>query len=175
MRRNITLIFVILFSFILQTTVFASLSLGNVCPNLLIIVTATYGFMFGRKYGMTVGFICGLLMDVFYGSTLGFYALVYLYIGFGNGFFHRIFYQEDIKLPLALISASDLIYSLVTYILLFLLRGRFDIFSYAKDLIIPETIYTIFVSVFLYPLILLVNRTKDPSEKRGERKFAKKD
>lgn len=175
MKRNITLAFIVLFSFILQTTVFASLSLGNVCPNLLIICTAAYGFMFGRRYGMVTGFICGLLMDVFYGSTLGFYALVYLYIGFGNGYFHRIFYQEDIKLPLALISTSDLLYSLVTYILLFLLRGRFDFFTYVRELIIPEIIYTIFVAVFLYPMILFLNRTKDPSEKRGERKFAKKD
>ena len=142
---------------------------------MLIIVTASYGFMFGKKYGMVVGFICGLLMDIFYGSVLGFYALIYLYIGAGNGIFNNIFYQDDIKLPLALISASDLIYSFVCYVLLFLLRGRFQFLFYLKDIILPEIVYTIFVTVFLYPCILLLNKTLEDTEKRGDHKLVKKD
>ena len=169
------MILVILFSFILQTTVFQTLSFGGISPNLLIIVTASYGFMFGKKYGMVVGFICGLLMDIFYGSVLGFYALIYLYIGAGNGIFNNIFYQDDIKLPLALISASDLIYSFVCYVLLFLLSGRFHFLFYLKDIILPEIVYTIFVTVFLYPCILLLNKTLEDTEKRGDHKLVKKD
>ena len=130
MKRNIKLAFVIIIAFLLQTTVFSKLSFGGITPNILIIITATYGFMFGRRYGMSVGFICGLLMDIFYGDVLGLYAFIFLYIGFGNGYFHRIFYQEDIKLPLFLILGSDFVYSIVVYVLLFLLRGRFDVLSY---------------------------------------------
>lgn len=160
MKRNIILFFVILTGFVLQTTLFQKLSFGNISPNILIIITASYGFMFGRQYGMVVGFICGLLMDIFYGDVLGFYAIVYLYIGAANGIFHSVFYQEDIKLPLLLITASDLCYSLVCYILLYLLRGRFHFIFYLKNIILPETVYTIFVTVFLYPCILLLNRSK---------------
>lgn len=175
MKRNITLICVILLSFVLQTTVFQSLSFGGISPNLLIIVTASYGFMFGRRYGMVTGFLCGLLMDIFYGNVLGFYALIYLYIGAGNGVFHRVFYQDDIKLPLALITASDFVYSFVCYILLFLLRGRFHFSFYLKEIILPEIVYTIFITVFLYPCILLLNKTVEDTEKRGDHKIAKKD
>lgn len=175
MKRNITLVFVIVVGFVLQTTLFQTLNFGGISPNLLIIVTASYGFMFGKRYGMTVGFVCGLLMDIFYGNFLGFYALIYLYIGAGNGIFRRLFYQEDIKLPLVLISASDLIYSFVCYILLFLLRGRFQFFFYLRSIILPEIVYTIFVSIFLYPCILFLNRAMDDTEKRGDRKIAKKD
>lgn len=175
MKRNITLIFVILFSFVLQTTVFQTLNFGGISPNLLIIVTASYGFMFGRRYGMTVGFICGLLMDIFYGNVLGFYALIFLYIGAGNGVFHRVFYQDDIKLPLALISLSDLVYSLLCYVLLFLLRGRFEFLFYLQNIIIPEVVYTIFITIFLYPCILFLNREVEHTEKRGDHKLAKKD
>ena len=167
MRRHITLAFVLLFSFILQTTLFQKLNFGGISPNLLIIVTATYGFMFDVNYGIIVGFVCGLLMDVFYGEVLGFYALIYLYIGAANGVFHSVFYQNDIKLPLVLITASDLLYSTVCYILTFLLRGRFDVIYYAKNIVIPELVYTIFVTIFIYPVILLLNRTVDDSE-RGD-------
>ncbi|MEZ3445356.1 MAG: rod shape-determining protein MreD [Lachnospiraceae bacterium] len=169
MKRNIILFLVILCGFVLQTTLFQTLSFGGISPNILIIITVSYGFMYGKKCGMIVGFICGLLMDIFYGSVLGFYALVYLYIGGANGVFHSIFYQDDIKLPLALILVSDFAYSFICYMLLFLLRRRFDFIFYLKNIIIPEIVYTIFVTVFIYPCILLLNRTKDDVE-RGDNK-----
>ena len=59
--------------------------------------------MRGRKTGLIVGFFCGLLMDLFFGSVIGFYSLIMMYIGYSNGLFRRIFYPEDIKLPLILI------------------------------------------------------------------------
>ncbi len=58
---------------------------------------------------MAVGVICGLLTDVFWGNTIGFYILLYTVIGYLNGTFERLFYDEDIKLPLVLISGSELI------------------------------------------------------------------
>ena len=68
MKRNIIMVLTILISFVLQTTVFQFFNFGGIAPNLLIIVTASYGFMLGRRYGMVVGFISGLLMDIFYGT-----------------------------------------------------------------------------------------------------------
>ncbi len=59
-----------------------------------------------------------------------------MYIGFVNGKFSRIFYPEDIKLPLALIIVSDISYGLICYILMFLLRGRFH-FPYYFTSVIP--------------------------------------
>ncbi len=160
---------VILCGFVLQTTLFQALNFGGISPNILIIITVSYGFMRGKKYGMIVGFICGLLMDIFYGDVLGFYALVYLYIGAANGVFHSIFYQDDIKLPLVLILASDFAYSFTCYVLLYLLRRRFDLIFYFKNIIIPEIVYTVFVTVFIYPCILLLNRSADDVE-RGDNK-----
>ena len=169
MKRNIILFLVILCGFVLQTTLFQALNFGGISPNILIIITVSYGFMRGKKYGMIVGFICGLLMDIFYGDVLGFYALVYLYIGAANGVFHSIFYQDDIKLPLVLILASDFVYSFTCYVLLYLLRSRFDFIFYLKHVILPEIVYTIFVTVFIYPCILLLNRTIEEIE-RGDNK-----
>ncbi len=169
MKRNIILFFVIIISFVLQTTLFQVLNFGGISPNLLIIITASYGFMFDKKCGMVVGFICGLLMDIFYGNVLGFYALIYLYIGAANGTFHSIFFQDDIKLPLVLIATSDFVYSFVCYVLLYLLRSRFDFVFYLRRVIFPEIVYTIFVTVFLYPCILLLNRTVEDTEREDHK------
>ena len=89
-----------------------------------------------------MAFFTGLLLDVFTGSILGFYALLYMYVGYFNGFFRKMFYPEDIKLPMLLIAVSDFSCSLIIYFLLFLFRGKFDILYYLLNIMIPELVYT---------------------------------
>ena len=97
---------------------------------------------------------------------MGFYALLLMYIGFIYGKFCGIFYPEDIKLPIALIVISDLSYGVMCYILLFLLRGRLNLPYYFTRVILPEALYTIVVTMFLYPIILIVNEKLEAKEKR---------
>lgn len=171
MKRNITFALLIIICFVLQSTIFRSLSFGGIGPNLLIVLTASLGFMRGRKTGIAVGFFSGILVDIFFGEVLGFYALIYMYIGFFNGLFKKIFYPEDIKLPLILITASDFLYSFLIYLLLFLLRGKFQIGYYFTNIIFPEIVYTIVITIFLYPIILMLERKFAEMEKRSARKF----
>lgn len=171
MLRKFIVTILILVCFILQTTLFRGLSFAGIAPNLMIILTSSFGFIRGENEGMVVGFFAGLLSDIFFGDILGFYALIYMYIGYVNGKFSRIFYPEDIKLPLGLIVISDLSYGLIIYILLFLLRGRFDFFYYLKSIILPEVIYTIIITIVLYPIILLINERMESKEKRSAKKF----
>ena len=113
MRRKITLAFLILAAFLLQTTVFQYFQIASVTPNLLLILTSAFGLMRGKKEGLMVGFFSGLMIDLFYGSLFGFYALLYMYIGYLNGFFCKVFYDDDIKVHIVLVAASDLVYSLL--------------------------------------------------------------
>ncbi len=171
MLRKIVVAFFILVCFVLQCSVFGHLAFAGIIPNLMIVLTASFGFMRGEKEGLIIGFFCGLLSDIFYGSFLGFYALVLMYIGYLNGKFSRIFYPEDIKLPIALIITSDLSYGMLCYILLFMLRMRFQFTYYFSHVILPEILYTIVVTLFLYPLILKVNGMLEARERRRAQKF----
>lgn len=110
-------------------------------------------------------------MISFFADILGFHALVYMYIGFLNGKFCKIFYPEDIKLPLALITVSDLSYGVICYVLLFLLRGRLNFLFYLWTVILPETVYTIIVTCMLYPLALFVNNRLEGFERKRAKKF----
>ena len=159
MKRIITVIFLIWFCFLMQSTVFQWIAFNDIVPNLLIVLTASFGFMRGEKEGLIIGFFCGLICDIFFGDIIGFYALVMMYIGFLNGKFSGGFYPEDIKLPLALIVVSDLSFCVVCYICLFLLRGRLDFPYYFLNVILPEA------------MILFVNVRLEKIEKRGAQKF----
>ncbi len=171
MCRKLVVALFIMACFIIQCSVFNGLSFAGIIPNLMIILTSSFGFMRGEREGLLIGFFCGLLSDIFFGDFLGFYALVLMYIGFVNGKFSRIFYPEDIKLPLGLIIVSDLTYGVMCYLLMFLLRGKFDFPFYFVKIILPEALYTIVVTIFLYPVILKVNSALENREKRSEQKF----
>ena len=168
MLKPFVLFILILVNFILQSSVFPHFALGGIIPNLMIILTSSFGFMRGEKDGLLIGFGCGLLGDIFYGNFLGLYALIFMYIGFLNGKFCSVFYPEDIKLPIALIITSDLSYGVIYYILMFLMRGKFQFIYYFTHIILPEALYTIVVTMFLYPMILKIN---ERLERRDKRRF----
>ena len=171
MKRKVTVAVIILVCYLLQCTVFQTFSFASIAPNLLIVVTSAFGFMRGKKEGIWVGFFCGLCMDIFYGSTIGFYALIYTYIGFFNGLFRKLFYPEDIKLPMLLIAGSDLLYNFAVYFFLFFFRGKFQLAYYLQHIILPELVYTMLVTIVLYMIILKVNQRLELVEKRSAKKF----
>ncbi len=170
-KRPLITILIVIVCFLLECTVFQNLSFASITPNLLIIVTASFGFMRGKKEGMMVGFLCGIITDIFFGDLIGFYALFYTVIGYINGFFKRIFYPEDIKLPLFLITVSDFVLGNIVCVLMFIMRSQFNYWYYLGHIIIPEIIYTILVTLVLYQIILKLNQKLESEEKRSASKF----
>lgn len=171
MKRKVITFFVILISFLLQSTLFVKLKFGAVSPNLMLVVTSSFGFMRGRKSGMAVGAISGLLVDIFWGQLLGFHTLLYTVIGYLNGSFERLFYDEDVKLPIVLISASEFLYGICIYVFVYMLQGDFAFGTYLFSIIIPELVYTILVTLILYQVILHINRKLESEEQRSASKF----
>ena len=170
-RRIVVTAVIVLATYILQCSVFPALAVANIKPNLMLVVTASFGFMRGPREGMLVGFASGLLIDIQYGDMIGFYALIYLLAGYINGMFEQMYFDEDIKLPLFLIAGSDFIYGIAVYFLMFLLRSDFDFLYYLNRIIIPEAIYTIVITLVLYPLLLYINHRLEAQEKRSASKF----
>ena len=159
MRRKITMAVLIVIFLLLQCTVCPMIAIASIKPNLLIILTVSFGLMRGCREGMTIGFFCGLLTDVFFESVLGFNALIYMLVGYCSGYFYRIFYDDDIKTPLFLISISDILYGIIQYGFRFLLRGRIHFFYYLGRVILPEMFYTLILTIVCYRILYSINRS----------------
>lgn len=157
MKRCITVGIIIIICFLLQSTVFHFMELANVVPNLMLIVTMSFGLMRGRKEGLLVGFFSGLLIDIFFGSLLGPYAFIYMSFGYVNGFFHRIYYVEDVLLPMLMITLNEFFYNGVIYVVFFLLRNKLSFSRYFNEIILPEMMYTILVTLFFYKILVRIN------------------
>ena len=66
-----------------------------------------------------------------------------------------------------LIGTSDLIYGIVTYVALFAIRSQYNFSFYFMNIIMPEVVYTLLVSIFVYYAILRLNNWGEKLEKKG--------
>ena len=154
--------------YLLQSTLFSMFSIGGIRPNLLIIATASLGFLGGKRTGIYAGFFSGLLIDIGFSSVYGLNMLLYMYIGFLCGTFKKVLFPKDIKFPLLFIAGSDLIYNIVFYFFRFFFRGRFNITFYFFDIILPEVVYTTIMACIIYPVIHFVMKRIETPENKGE-------
>lgn len=171
LKRILITALIILAGFILQNGVFTQFAWFNVTPNILLMITCTFGFMRGKKEGIIVGAICGLLMDICVGGTLGIYILFFACLGWFNGLFYKLFFMDYIVFPLVMIVISNFIYGFYVYAVSFLVNGKLNFVFYLNHIIIPEVIYTFAVSILLCHLILIINMKLEEAEKRSAAKF----
>ncbi len=158
MKRILTLAILIILCYVLQVGVFSYFKMAGIIPNIMLILVVSFAIMRGQMEGMLVGFFCGLLLDIFGGDSIGLYALLYLLIGYMNGTLNTQFYANNILLPLTLILGNSILYNFIIYIFSFLLRNRTDFYFYLMHVMIPETVYTFFIAIFLYNVFLWINR-----------------
>ena len=172
MRRFLLAVGSVLGAFLLQNIVLWTLSPLDVVPNLLLIVTVAYGLTTGKRTGMTVGLFCGILSDAFIGDGgLGFYMLVYIYIGGFCGLFHGFIYSEEPLFPMLLVGVCDLAFGGYIYVFRFLIRGRLDVMTYVTGTILPEVVYTVLAAIIVYPLITGIDRHLVLTKKRRTSSF----
>lgn len=168
MRRIIVNLLLMILAFTVQNGVFPLISFLSASPNLLLILTFSYGFIYGKNAGMFYGLFAGILLDLFYSGPFGFYSLLFMNIGYFNGIFTKYYYDDYITMPLVLSLVNELWYNGYIYIFRFLIRNRLDLFYYLKEIIIPETIFTIVTTLLLYRFFLFISRKMTEWENRRD-------
>ena len=150
MKRKVAEIILILLFYLIQVTFGNAIGIGGITPNLLIILPVLFGFFKGRNEGMLVGFLSGVMYDLFFSSLFGFSALVFVYIGYFSGFFNQKYEVREVLIPLALVITADFGYGFISYIGNFLLQNRLNVGFFMSRFILPEVVYTSLVSLLIY-------------------------
>lgn len=171
LKALLTFLMIVL-GFVIQTAVFRGLKLAGVVPNIMIMITATMGFMRGCKTGACTGFVCGMFIDLYMCSLFGTYTFIYMLLGFINGGFNRLFYGEGIRLPIFMVAGTDILYGFTVYFALFFFRHRTDTMYYFMNVIMPEMVYTVVVYIFVYFLLYRFNLLMESIDKRSTRRVA---
>ncbi len=166
MKRIIINIILMVLAFTIQNCIFPLIPFLAATPNLLLILTFSFGFIYGKQAGMYYGLLAGILLDLFYSGPFGFYTLLFVNIGYFNGICTKYYYEDYITLPLVLSLVNELFYNFYIYVLRFLIRNRLDFFYYLREIIIPETIFTVVTTLLIYRFFLFTNRRLDEIDNR---------
>ena len=168
MKRIIINLLLLILAFTIQNCVIPLIPFLSAAPNLMLILTFSFGFIYGKEAGMYYGLFAGILLDLFYSVPFGFYTLLFINIGYFNGICTKYYYEDYINLPLVLSLVNELIYNGYIYVFRFLIRNRLDIFYYVREIIIPETIFTVVTTLIIYRFFLSANRRLEEIENRRD-------
>ena len=168
MKRILINLALMVLAFTVQTCIFPLIPFFSASPNLLLIMTFSMGFIYGKDAGILYGLFAGILLDLFGGGSFGFYSLLFIYIGYLNGIFSRYYYEDYITLPMVLAIANELAYNLYIYVFQFLIRKRLNFLYYLKNIIIPEIIFTVVTTLLIYRLFLFISRKLEEMEQRRD-------
>lgn len=143
----------LIIAYLLQTSVFTNFQMAGVVPDILMIIVCTAAYTRGKKAGLVLGFISGLLIDLTFGNVIGLFAFMYLTIGYLCGFANKIYLYDDYTIPFVLIGVSEFVYNIFYYLFFMFLQGKLNIGWYIIKYMFPKVIYTVFISILIYRLL----------------------
>lgn len=170
MRIFITAIMIII-NFILQSTWLHAITIRSVLPNTTVILIVSYALLRGKKEGALVGLCVGLLQDIFFGVTMGYFGILGAVTGYLAGRSNENFYRENYLMPMALCSIGVFLYETIIYITRFLFHGELNYLYILGRFIVPEMVYTAIFTIVIYRILFFVNEWLELKEKYKYRLF----
>ena len=171
MRRIIVTGLVIIINIVIQSTLLQHISIRGVMPNTALIIIVSFALLRGSVGGAAAGFFSGLLYDVLFGNTVGFYALLGMSAGWLCGKFNTNFYRENYFLPAVLSCCAVFFYDCALYLYGIVQGISFSYISLLFNIILPEAVYTAVFVIPVYRIVFAVNEQLESRERRNRRLF----
>lgn len=157
MNFAISWLLAIIFSVALQSSLVYFISYNGIKPDFVLIFVTFAGILQGRVHGMTVGFFCGLMLDLLNTGMFGFYTLTLFLVGMASGMIQKKVFEDSFVLPFVLVfvfvSFQQLLWNLCLLISGYMLTD-FSMLIYMSFL---KILYTTLITL---PLLFLFTRIK---------------
>ena len=130
-----------------------------ITPNLLLILTMSFGLMRGRKEGLLVGACSGLLVDIiFLQHPRALYAFVTCLLVILTDSSTKNYMIEDVLLPLIVIIVDDFLFNTIIYIVSFLLKNKNELRCIPSACYSAGDLCTALLTVIIYKLYVKINK-----------------
>lgn len=153
-------------SVVIQSSLLDKVTFRGVKPELVILAAIVTGLLYGWQWGLGVGLAGGFLLDIIVSQYIGLHLLVYGLTGFVFGLFEPHIWKGHVLVPVL----AGLLGTLGSQVLVFgLLRAfGYDMtFSQAwRSVIVPVSLYNMFLAPVLYWLIWQLWARHDPEPRR---------
>lgn len=135
---------------ILESTVLNYLKVAGVKPDLLLVFVIFTAILHGHFQGAKIGFVFGLVEDLFLGKYLGLNALSKMLTGYLIGLGENKVFKDNLFIPVIGLFSATLFNNFV-YVLLAGLAGvKWNLAAYVWDVTIPEAIYNACLAPLFY-------------------------
>jgi rod shape-determining protein MreD len=161
--RHVFVIGVVLITaLLLQSTLFAHLSLLGVRPELVYLVTILFALIEGPNEGAIVGFVGGLLQDFLLNEPKGITALTLTVVGYVVGLSRQFVVSPSPLLPTVMVAIGTAgglaFHTVVSYLL-----GRYELsFGFAAKVILLAGLYGAILTPIVYPAIRRLTERSRP-------------
>ncbi len=171
MRRIITVFLVLSVNIVFQSTILQNFSINGIIPNTAIIIVVSMALLRGSTEGAACGIAAGFLQDAFFGSSIGYYALLGMLLGFFAGKFNKGFYRENYVLPVIVGIVSTVAYESCIFLTSVLFSGNVMYFYFLLNVILPETVYNAVTTIIIYRILFSINGYLEEKEKYKRKLF----
>lgn len=143
---------VILLNFFLQSSIFPYIGVFGIVPNTALIIVISIALYKGRFYGGFVGLIIGMIQDIVFSPVIGVNAFIYFFAGYLVGLVENKLTKDNIFIPILFSILGTIYYNFSYYVFMFFLSRNIPFLSFAKDILVIETIYNCVLSIPIYKL-----------------------
>lgn len=161
-RRIISIAAVVITALLLQSTVFGSLRLLGVRPELLYLVTISFALLEGPNEGATVGFVSGLAQDFLMNEPKGLTALTLTLLGYGVGMFRQFIVSPSPLVPTIVVAVGTAA-GIAFYEIVSVLLGNFhEEAAYGVKVALLTATYNAVLTPILYPVLRRITEGSRP-------------
>jgi len=119
-------------------------------PDIFLILTVFSGIFYGSFFAMVFGFFSGLALDISSYPLIGFYSLIYCFIGFSISAI-----ENKIDFKNAIISEILIFVYFIVKIIIFTIVGAIflkpgDIKNYFSNIFLMQFVYTMIISIPIF-------------------------
>jgi rod shape-determining protein MreD len=158
-RRVLTWSVVLLTALVLQSTLFAQITLGGTKPDLVYLVTIVLAFLEGPSSGAVAGFFGGMAEDFLLNLPKGITALTLTLLGYAVGTIRQFVVSPSPVLPVLVVGGGTTVGILFNQVVAFLLGQLHVGAGEVVRVAILAGVYNAILTPLLFPVIRRVAET----------------
>lgn len=150
--------------FMLQVMFIPKISILGIFPSILLVYLISYAILRNKYEGVLLGGFIGGLLDLHVSLVFGTNILIFALIGYLFGKLNKNFYRESYSF-IFMIFLGTVMYGILWYLRLVFILKDINLINFLLKFIMPESLYNILISLFIYPLMYVINENIEERER----------
>jgi len=157
--RQLILSIAVILGVVIQATWLGSLHLpGHVTPDLILIMTISYGLLKGSDDGLVFGLCAGLFLDLIAGGLIGIKTISKLAAGFAAGFMEKNIFKDNLLVPIIAVFIGTIVFESFSIIMYIAFKANLNFFTIFIARIIPLAFINALIAPIIYYFLLRLER-----------------